>query len=98
MKLIKNDNKITGWAIQHERTEGIESVHVNHTTWGTIEDAKDDIWAPFAVYEESGQFARVHLVCESSEENALEEVYRWLDEEHGCPKEYHLIGIDQLKF
>jgi len=98
MKLIKNDNKITGWAIQHERTDAVEPVHINHTSWETIEDAKEDIWAPFAVYEECGQFARVHLICESCEEFALMEIYRYLDEEFDCPDGYHLIGVEELKF
>jgi len=98
MILLKDDNKITGWAIQHERTDAIETIHIDHTLWTTIEDAKEDIWAPFVVYEECGNYARMHLVCDSCEDYALQEVCTWLDNELNCPDNYHIIGVDELKF
>ena len=97
MKLIKNDNKMTGWAIQHERTDDIENIHINHTTWENIEEAKEDIWCPFLIAEECGQYARLHLVCDSCEDYALQEVQTWLDNEFDCPDGYHVIDVVKLK-
>ena len=94
-KLIKNNNKITGWA--YETKYGIETIHLNHTTWENIEDAKEDIWAPFLVAEECGNYARLHLVCDSCKDYALQEVQSYLDEEFNCPDGYHIIDIIELE-
>ena len=97
MKLIRDENKITGWAVESDNGM-TETIHINHTGWECVEDAKEDIWAPFLVAEEATNYARLHLVCDSCDDYAAQEVQTYLDHELDNPEDgYHIIGVFDLE-
>ena len=70
---------------------GEEAIHLIHCN-ETIEDIKDDCATPYIVAEECTNFARLHLVTDFSEDEALQQVAEYLTEEEEV-KEVHLIGV-----
>jgi hypothetical protein len=70
---------------------GEETIHIVHCG-ETIEDLKDDVATPYIVAEECTNFARVHLVTNFSEDEALQQVDEYLREKEDI-KETHLIGV-----
>jgi len=70
---------------------GEETIHIVHCA-ETIEDLKDDVATPYIVAEECTNFARVHLVTNFSEDEALQQVDEYLREKEGV-EETHLIGV-----
>lgn len=70
---------------------GEETIHIIHCA-ETIDELKDDVSNPYIVAEEATNFARVHLVTDFSEDEALQQVDEYLRETEGF-KETHLIGV-----
>jgi hypothetical protein len=70
--------------------QGEEAIHLVHCS-ETIEELKEDSANIYIVSEECTNFARVHLVTDYSEEEALEQVDEYLREKEGR-EESHLIG------
>ena len=70
---------------------GEETIHIIHCA-ETIDELKDDVSNPYIVAEEATNFARVHLVTDFSEDEALQQVDEYLREKEGF-KETHLIGV-----
>jgi len=70
---------------------GNEAIHIIHCS-ETIYDIKEDVAIPFIVAEESGNFARVHLVTDFSANEAMYQVLTYLQENEGV-EEPHLIGV-----
>jgi len=68
---------------------GEETIHIVHCD-KTMEDLKDA--TPYIVAEECTNFARVHLVTDFSEDEALQQVVEYLREKEGV-EEPHLIGV-----
>jgi hypothetical protein len=75
---------------------GEETIHIVHCA-ETIEDLKDDVATPYIVAEECTNFARVHLVTNFSEDEALQQVDEYLREKEGV-EETHLIGVFEAEF
>ena len=70
---------------------GEETIHLVHCA-ETIKDLKDDVATPYIVAEACTNFARVHLVTDFSEDEALQQVDEYLREKEGI-EETHLIGV-----
>ncbi len=70
---------------------GEETIHIIHCA-ETIDELKDDVATPYIVAEECTNFARVHLVTNFSEDEALQQVDEYLREKEGV-EETHLIGV-----
>ena len=92
-RLLKEDKGPTGWFIEHLETSNIEAIHINHTPWNNIEEARDDIWGAYCVVEEFGNYPRFHLIEESSEDLAIHAVEEWIDKEYDNPEGYHIITV-----
>tara|TARA_R110000822_G_scaffold306394_1_gene432645 strand:- start:165 stop:446 length:282 start_codon:yes stop_codon:yes gene_type:complete len=74
---------------------GEETIHLIHCA-ETVEELKEDIANIYVVAEECTNFARVHLVTDFSEDQALQQVDEYLREEEGV-EETHLIGVFEAK-
>ena len=70
---------------------GENSIHIIHCS-DNLEDLKEDVATPYLVAEEATNFARVHLVTDFSEDEALQQVDEYLREKEGI-EETHLIGV-----
>ena len=70
-----------------------DEIHINHTSWENLSDAKDDVWTPFVVVEECTNYPRLHLVCHDNEDEALQVVSDWMNKEHGTEHDMHLITV-----
>ena len=70
---------------------GEETIHIVHCA-ETIEDLKDDVATPYIVVEECTNFARLHLVTDFSEDEALQQVDEYLREKENV-EETNLIGF-----
>lgn len=70
---------------------GEETIHVIHCA-ETIEELKEDSYDVYLVAEECTNFARVHLITESSKDEALQKVDEYLREQEGH-EHSHLIGV-----
>jgi len=68
-----------------------ETIHLVHCS-EKIEDLKEDIANLYIVAEECTNFARVHLVSDFSQDEALQQVDEYLREKEGV-NESHLIGV-----
>ena len=74
---------------------GENSIHIIHCS-ETIEEIKEDVATPYIVAEEATNFARVHLVTDFSEDEALQQVDEYLREKEGL-EETHLIAVFEAK-
>lgn len=74
---------------------GEEAIHLVHCG-ETVEELKEDVATPYIVAEEASNFARVHLVTDFSEDEALQQVDEYLREKEGI-EETHLIGVFEAK-
>jgi len=85
-KLTEENNKLvlTG-------KYGTESIHLIHCS-NSIEDLKEDACNIYMVAEECTNFARVHLLTDFSEDEALQQVDSYLIEKEGVD-ETHLIAV-----
>jgi hypothetical protein len=92
-RLLKEDKGPTGWFIEHLGKGNNETIHVDHTSWENIEDARNDIWGAYCIVEEFGNYPRLHLIEESSEELALQAIQEWMDREYDNPDYYHIITV-----
>jgi|DEB0MinimDraft_6_1074348.scaffolds.fasta_scaffold15651_4 hypothetical protein len=91
MKLIETQR-----GIEIETTNGIETVHVNHSH-DNLKGYKEDVYSPFLVFEHCTNFARVHLLTASSEDDALQEVFDYLiEQENDDPNEINLMGVEKI--
>ena len=70
---------------------GEETLHMVHCA-KKIEDLKEGVANLYIVAEECTNFARVHLVSDFSEDEALQQVDEYLREKEGVD-ESHLIGV-----
>lgn len=70
---------------------GEEAIHVIHCG-ETLEELVDDIANLYLVAEEATNFARIHLVSNFSQDNALEQVADYLREEENI-NEPDFIGV-----
>ncbi len=84
MKLTTNEkNKLV---IINEAGEE-NAIHVNHTS-NTIEEIKEDIYKPFFVAEAITNFARIHLLTARDEQNALETISEYIQQEHPTEEDH----------
>ncbi len=74
---------------------GDETIHVIHCS-ETIEELKDDVATPYIVAEECTNFARLHLVTDFSEDEALQQVDEYLREKEGV-EDTHLITVIKVE-
>lgn len=72
---------------------GNEVIHFVHCS-ETIEELKDEIANIYLVAEECTNFARLHLVADFSEDEALQQVDEYLREEEEV-EESHLIHVTE---
>lgn len=91
-KIIENDKG----QIIYQSKYGSEAIHLIHCS-DTIEEIKEDTATPFIVAEEAGNFARLHLVTDFSEDEALQQVDDYLREKEGH-KESHLITVIKVSY
>lgn len=72
---------------------GTEAVHVVHCS-EDIKELKEDTANPYIVAEECGNFARVHLLTDFSEDEALQTIDEYLREKEEIKDDNtHLIGV-----
>lgn len=74
---------------------GEETIHIIHCG-ETLEEIKEDVAKPYLVAEECTNFARIHLVTDFSEDEALQQVDEYLREKENV-EETHLIGVFKVK-
>jgi hypothetical protein len=70
---------------------GEETIHIIHCS-DTIEGIREDVATPYIVAEECTNFARIHLVTDFSEDEALQQVDEYLREKEGV-EDTHLITV-----
>jgi uncharacterized iron-regulated membrane protein len=70
---------------------GEETIHIVHCA-KTLEELSEDSAKIYIVAEECTNFARLHLVTDFSEDEALQQVDEYLTEEEG-EQDTHLIGV-----
>ena len=70
---------------------GEETIHIVHCS-ETLEELSEDSAKIYLVAEECTNFARLHLVTDFSEDEALQQVDEYLREEEG-EQDTHLIGV-----
>lgn len=73
---------------------GDEKIHLIHCS-ETIEELKEDVATPYLVAEECTNFARLNLVTDFSEDEALQQVDEYLREKEDV-EESHLIGVFEV--
>lgn len=86
MYTIKNNNG----ALVAVGKYGAETIHVNHCS-SSLEELKAGA-SLYVVAEECTNYARVHLVSDSSCDSALQQVDNYLREKEGV-NDTHLIGV-----
>jgi hypothetical protein len=75
---------------------GNEYPHVIHCS-DSLYEIKQDSAHPYLVAEECTNFARLHLLTSWSEDEALENIFEYLQEQEN-EEEPHLIGVFKLNF
>lgn len=93
-KLIEEDGKL-----KFKGSYGSETIHVIHSS-ETLEDLKEECeygYNPYLVVEEFGNFGRVHLITSRSQDESLQTVHEYI-QENECEdlndiKDIHLIGV-----
>jgi len=91
------------WVTTNEHNEIIlnwnEEKHTIHFVHcgETIQEIKEDIATPYVVAEECTNFARIHLVTDFSEDEALQQVDEYLREKENI-LDTHLIGVFECNF
>lgn len=84
--------------IKAKGTFATETIHMFHCS-KTLEELREDVATPYLVAEECGNFARVHLLTEFSEDEALQKIAEYLREKEDVKQgEEHLIGVFKCKF
>ena len=81
--------------LMYKSNYGNETIHLIHCS-ETIAEIKKDFAYPYIVAEEVSNFARLHLVTDSSEDEALKQVDEYLRECEGH-EEPHLITVIKIK-
>jgi len=81
--------------LMYKSNYGNETIHLIHCS-NTIAEIKEDTAAPYIVAEEVSNFARLHLVTDFSEDEALQQVDEYLRECEGH-EESHLITVIKIK-
>ena len=92
MKLYKNEHNELKFSDKFSDDNTIHFIHCAET----LDDIKEDVATPYLVAEECTNFARVHLVTDFSEDEALQQVDEYLREKEG-EEESHLIGVFKLE-
>lgn len=73
---------------------GEERIHLIHCA-DSIEELQEDVANIYVVAEEATNFARLHLVTDFSEDEALQQVATYLYEEEE-EEEAHLIHVQEV--
>ena len=97
--LIEDERSPSGFSVEWKRTGDIDAIHINHTEYKSTQDFVEDAFCPYLVIEEYGNYPRLHLITESCEEFAAQEVCYWLDIQYENPigEDYHhLIDVTEL--
>ncbi len=92
MKLYQNEHNELKFSDKFSDDNTIHLIHCAET----LEEIKEDVATPYLVAEECTNFARVHLVTDFSEDEALQQVDEYLREKEG-EEESHLIGVFKLE-
>ena len=85
-KLIEENGKLKA-----KGKYGSEVIHLIHCS-ETLAELKEDCATSYIVAEECTNFARIHLVTDFSEDEALQQVVEYLREKEG-EEEPHVIGV-----
>ena len=88
MKLHKNKYDEIVFKDEFSNENSIHIIHCGET----IEEIKEDVAMPYIVLEESTNYARVHLVTDFSEGEALHQIDQYLREEEGAD-DTHLLAV-----
>tara|TARA_S200002703_G_scaffold10590_1_gene9920 strand:- start:4028 stop:4309 length:282 start_codon:yes stop_codon:yes gene_type:complete len=92
MKLYQNEHNELKFSDKFSDDNTIHLIHCAET----LDEIKEDVATPYLVAEECTNFARVHLVTDFSEDEALQQVDEYLREKEG-EEESHLIGVFKLE-
>lgn len=92
MKLYQNEYNELKFS---DKFSDDNTIHLIHCA-KTLDEIKEDVATPYLVAEECTNFARVHLVTDFSEDEALQQVDEYLREKEG-EEESHLIGVFKLE-
>jgi hypothetical protein len=92
MKLYQNEHNELKFSDKFSDDNTIHFIHCAET----LDEIKEDVATPYLVAEECTNFARVHLVTDFSEDEALQQVDEYLREKEG-EEESHLIGVFKLE-
>lgn len=92
MKLYKNEQNELVFSDKFSNDNAIHLIHCAET----LEEIMEDVAKPYLVAEECTNFARIHLVTDFSEDEALQQVDEYLREKEG-EEESHLIGVFKLE-
>jgi hypothetical protein len=92
MKLYQNEHNELKFSDKFSDDNTIHFIHCAET----LDEIKEDVATPYLVSEECTNFARIHLVTDFSEDEALQQVDEYLREKEG-EEESHLIGVFKLE-
>ena len=92
MKLYQNEHNELKFS---DKISDDNTIHLIHCA-ETLEEIKEDVATPYLVAEECTNFARIHLVTDFSEDEALQQIDEYLREKEG-EEESHLIGVFKLE-
>ena len=92
MKLYQNEHNELKFSDKFSDDNTIHLIHCAET----LEEIKEDVATPYLVAEECTNFARIHLVTDFSEDEALQQIDEYLREKEG-EEESHLIGVFKLE-
>ncbi len=85
-KIIEENGKL-----KYKGKFGNEAIHLIHCS-STLKELREDSANIYIVAEECSNFARIHLVSDFSEDEALQQVDEYLREKEE-EEETHLIGV-----
>ena len=91
MKLIETKEGELKFTSNYSGTNSIDIVHCSET----LSEIKEGSTSAYIVAEECTNFARIHLLTDWSEDEALQTVATYLREEEG-EEEAHLIAVFKL--
>lgn len=92
MKITTNEhNEIV--LIWNDEENTIHFIHCSED----LKELKEDNAKPYIVAEECTNFARIHLVTDYSEDEALQQVDEYLTEKENVA-DSHLIGVFECNF
>lgn len=73
-------------------------IHSNHSIPTTLDEINEDVWSPFVVFEQVGNYPLVHGIMAASADEALQEVFDFLIEDYPEEVDSLQLSVEPLEF